>query len=126
LQPINTHNLNNKSILRVFIIVFIIQKKMFKNNLCACKNLVLITRRNLSKDHYKLIVVGGGSGGLATASKFKRALGAENIAIVEPSDIHCKYFTHNEINMSVSVYFISIYIRLSTWMDPSWRRFKRI
>lgn len=64
---------------------------MFKNSLCSCKSLVSITRRNLSKDHYKLVIVGGGSGGLATASKFKRALGAENIAIIEPADIHCKH-----------------------------------
>lgn len=40
-----------------------------------------------SKDHYKVLVLGGGSGGIAMASRIKRKVGAENVAIVEPSEV---------------------------------------
>lgn len=45
---------------------------------------------NNQKDHYKFVVVGGGTGGLATASKCARKFGAGNVAIIEPSKNHCK------------------------------------
>ncbi|XP_051976157.1 sulfide:quinone oxidoreductase, mitochondrial-like [Xyrauchen texanus] len=41
-----------------------------------------------SKDHYKVLVLGGGSGGIAMAARMKRKVGAENVAIVEPSEMH--------------------------------------
>ena len=41
------------------------------------------------KNHYKLVVVGGGTGGLATGSKSIRQFGAGNVAIIEPSTFHC-------------------------------------
>ncbi|XP_051978593.1 sulfide:quinone oxidoreductase, mitochondrial-like [Xyrauchen texanus] len=41
-----------------------------------------------SKDHYKVLVLGGGSGGIAMAARMKRKVGAENVAIVEPSKMH--------------------------------------
>ena len=41
------------------------------------------------KNNYKLVVVGGGSGGLTIASKFNKILGVNNVALVEPSDWHC-------------------------------------
>lgn len=43
------------------------------------------------KDHYKLLVVGGGSGGVAMSAKFSRILGQNNVAIVEPSEWHCRF-----------------------------------
>lgn len=42
-----------------------------------------------AKENYKLVVVGGGCGGLSTAAKFVRKLGAGNVAIIEPSNDHC-------------------------------------
>ncbi|XP_067235842.1 sulfide:quinone oxidoreductase, mitochondrial isoform X2 [Chanodichthys erythropterus] len=41
-----------------------------------------------NKDHYKVLVLGGGSGGIAMAARLKRKVGAENVAIVEPSEMH--------------------------------------
>ncbi|CAB1331868.1 unnamed protein product [Coregonus sp. 'balchen'] len=41
-----------------------------------------------SKEHYKVLVLGGGSGGITMSARMKRKLGAENVAIVEPSEMH--------------------------------------
>lgn len=40
-----------------------------------------------SKEHYKVLVLGGGSGGITMSARMKRMLGAENVAIVEPSEV---------------------------------------
>lgn len=45
----------------------------------------------LAKDNYKLLIVGGGSGGVTISSKFSRVLGSNNVAIIEPNDSHCTY-----------------------------------
>ncbi|KAK7074777.1 hypothetical protein SK128_016877 [Halocaridina rubra] len=37
---------------------------------------------------YKLLVLGGGAGGCATAAKFSSKLGAGKVAVVEPADMH--------------------------------------
>ncbi|XP_074648022.1 sulfide:quinone oxidoreductase, mitochondrial-like [Tubulanus polymorphus] len=37
---------------------------------------------------YKLLIVGGGTGGTATANRLTRILGAGNVAVIEPSDVH--------------------------------------
>nr|QTJ02331.1 sulfide quinone oxidoreductase 2 [Xenograpsus testudinatus] len=37
---------------------------------------------------YKLVVVGGGAGGCATAAKFSSKLGKGNVAVIEPADVH--------------------------------------
>lgn len=37
---------------------------------------------------FKLVVVGGGAGGCSTAAKFASKLGAGNVAVVEPKDVH--------------------------------------
>lgn len=42
-----------------------------------------------SEEKYKLVIIGAGTGGCATGSKFARKLGAENVAIIEPSQDHC-------------------------------------
>lgn len=39
-----------------------------------------------AKQHYKMLVLGGGSGGIAMGSRMKRLVGAENVAVVEPSE----------------------------------------
>ncbi|KAK4310135.1 hypothetical protein Pmani_018274 [Petrolisthes manimaculis] len=37
---------------------------------------------------YKVVVVGGGAGGCATAAKFASKLGQGNVAVIEPADMH--------------------------------------
>ncbi|KAG0717914.1 Sulfide:quinone oxidoreductase, mitochondrial [Chionoecetes opilio] len=37
---------------------------------------------------YKLVVVGGGAGGCATAAKFSSKLGRGKVAVIEPADMH--------------------------------------
>lgn len=39
-------------------------------------------------NNYKLVVIGGGSGGCATAAKFCRELGKGSVAVIEPKEIH--------------------------------------
>ncbi|KAF6133112.1 sulfide quinone oxidoreductase [Phyllostomus discolor] len=41
-----------------------------------------------AKNHYEVLVLGGGSGGITMASRMKRRVGAENVAVVEPSERH--------------------------------------
>lgn len=43
---------------------------------------------NSKKLHHKILIVGGGSGGIATAAQLKKRLSSPDIAIVEPSDKH--------------------------------------
>lgn len=40
-----------------------------------------------SKDHYKVLVVGGGSGGITMSARMKRKVGARNVAVIEPSEV---------------------------------------
>lgn len=37
--------------------------------------------------HFRLVVVGGGCGGTATANMFAKKLGAGNVAIIEPKEV---------------------------------------
>uniref|UniRef100_A0A8C5L9U1 Sulfide:quinone oxidoreductase, mitochondrial n=1 Tax=Jaculus jaculus TaxID=51337 RepID=A0A8C5L9U1_JACJA len=41
-----------------------------------------------AKNYYEVLVLGGGSGGITMASRMKSKVGAENVAIVEPSERH--------------------------------------
>ncbi|XP_030045443.1 sulfide:quinone oxidoreductase, mitochondrial isoform X2 [Microcaecilia unicolor] len=41
-----------------------------------------------TKDYYDVVVVGGGSAGITMGARMKRKVGAENVAIVEPSEKH--------------------------------------
>ncbi|XP_069316517.1 sulfide:quinone oxidoreductase, mitochondrial [Eulemur rufifrons] len=41
-----------------------------------------------AKSHYEVLVLGGGTGGITMAARVKRKVGAENVAIVEPSERH--------------------------------------
>lgn len=49
------------------------------------------SRTSHSKKHYQLLVVGGGSGGCATAAKFARKLGKGHVAVVDPSEVSLAY-----------------------------------
>ncbi|XP_034541446.1 sulfide:quinone oxidoreductase, mitochondrial-like [Notolabrus celidotus] len=44
--------------------------------------------RASAKQHYKMLVLGGGSGGIAMSARMKRIMGAETVAVVEPSETH--------------------------------------
>jgi sulfide:quinone oxidoreductase len=46
------------------------------------------TSNQLGKEHYKLVVVGGGAGGAATQAKFGSTLGKEKVAVIEPAKTH--------------------------------------
>ncbi|XP_063061746.1 sulfide:quinone oxidoreductase, mitochondrial-like [Engraulis encrasicolus] len=46
------------------------------------------TCRAASKEHVKVLVLGGGSGGITMSARMKRKVGAENVAVVEPSEMH--------------------------------------
>ncbi len=41
-----------------------------------------------TKTHFKLLILGAGSGGTSLAARLKKSLGAENIALIEPSETH--------------------------------------
>src|SRR5690349_5051021 len=38
--------------------------------------------------HHQVVIVGGGTGGIAVASRLRRSLPSAEIAIIEPSDRH--------------------------------------
>lgn len=45
--------------------------------------------QSLDAEHsFKVVVVGGGSGGCSAAAKYSRKLGKGSVAVVEPSDVH--------------------------------------
>ncbi|XP_061891972.1 sulfide:quinone oxidoreductase, mitochondrial-like isoform X1 [Entelurus aequoreus] len=44
--------------------------------------------RASAKQHYKMLVLGGGSGGIAMSARMKMMLGADKVAVVEPSEMH--------------------------------------
>ncbi len=39
------------------------------------------------KDHYKLVIVGGGAAGATMSNKFASKLGKNRVAIIEPADV---------------------------------------
>lgn len=49
-----------------------------------------------AKQHYKMLVLGGGTGGITMGARMKRLVGAENVAVVEPSEVrnpaHAVYY----------------------------------
>lgn len=40
-----------------------------------------------AKNYYEVLVLGGGSGGISMAARMKRRVGADNVAIIEPSEV---------------------------------------
>ena len=69
--------------------VHLINKNLFKN--CLSKRSFSIETSKNAKDHYKLLVIGGGTGGLAVSSKLVKKLGNGNVGLVDSCDWHCKY-----------------------------------
>ena len=69
--------------------LLVINKNLL-NNLLLKRNFSIETTKN-TKDHYKLLVIGGGTGGLAISSKLVKKLGKGNVGLVDSCDWHCKY-----------------------------------
>lgn len=64
--------------------------------------LQLHTGTNLAaKNHYEVLVLGGGSGGITMAARMKRRVGAENVAIVEPSEVSLPAFERERVCVRV-------------------------
>uniref|UniRef100_A0A3Q3FH67 Sulfide:quinone oxidoreductase, mitochondrial n=1 Tax=Labrus bergylta TaxID=56723 RepID=A0A3Q3FH67_9LABR len=49
--------------------------------------------RASAKQHYKMLVLGGGSGGIAMSARMKRIMGAENVAVVSPTHYYQPIWT---------------------------------
>ena len=69
----------------------VIQRSVFR---CLAQTDAVLAVRHFSCSHrsnansYKLVVVGGGSGGCSAAAKFCRDLGGKgNVAVIEPSEV---------------------------------------
>ncbi|XP_061138786.1 sulfide:quinone oxidoreductase, mitochondrial isoform X1 [Syngnathus typhle] len=60
----------------------------FRGSVGFCASRLHTSSRSPAKQHYKMLVLGGGSGGIAMSARMKRMLGAENVAVVEPSEMH--------------------------------------
>ncbi|XP_049579398.1 sulfide:quinone oxidoreductase, mitochondrial [Syngnathus scovelli] len=60
----------------------------FRGSVGFCASRLHTSSRSSAKQHYKMLVLGGGSGGIAMSARMKRMLGAENVAVVEPSEMH--------------------------------------
>lgn len=93
------------------------KSKFLFNNIFLLRN-ISISSANNAKDSYKLVVVGGGSAGLNISSRFVRKLGKNNVAMIEPSDWHCKY-------LSIIIYLLvkkMLGFSVPTWLDIGcWR-----
>lgn len=81
-------------------------------------------RRNLSvsasraaKDNYKLLIVGGGSGGVTMSAKFAKILGPQNVAIVEPNEWHCNYYHILSYRTPYWIMFIRYYCYYLDFLD---------
>jgi cation diffusion facilitator CzcD-associated flavoprotein CzcO len=48
---------------------------------------IIIRRFSTQQNHYKLVVIGAGCGGLACASKFAKKLSKDEIAIIDKNDV---------------------------------------
>lgn len=47
------------------------------------------TTPSADQKSYKLVVVGGGTGGCSTAARFSHHLGKGKVAVIEPSEVKC-------------------------------------
>jgi cation diffusion facilitator CzcD-associated flavoprotein CzcO len=48
---------------------------------------ILIRRFSTQQNHFKLVIIGAGCGGLACASKFAKKLSKNEIAIIDKNDV---------------------------------------
>jgi cation diffusion facilitator CzcD-associated flavoprotein CzcO len=79
---------------------------------------IIIRRLSTQQNHYKLVVIGAGCGGLACASKFAKKLSKNQIAIIDKNDV-C--LNNNFFFVLVNaILLLDTY--LSTRLDISWCR----
>lgn len=64
-----------------------LNKTTFLNDKAFVRNFS-VQSPQYQKDKYKLLIIGGGAGGLATSSRFVKKLGANNVAVVDGSEWH--------------------------------------
>ncbi|XP_077565798.1 sulfide:quinone oxidoreductase, mitochondrial [Stigmatopora nigra] len=57
-------------------------------NVGICASHLNTSSRSSAKQHYKILVLGGGTGGISMSARMKRMLGAENVAVMEPNEMH--------------------------------------
>lgn len=74
-----------------------------------------------ASQHYKLVVIGAGCGGLACASKFARKLGKNDIAIIDKNDVGY-FFVLTNLDQRLCSVASDAY--LPTRLDFGWSRFK--
>uniref|UniRef100_A0A3Q2YKL1 Sulfide:quinone oxidoreductase, mitochondrial n=1 Tax=Hippocampus comes TaxID=109280 RepID=A0A3Q2YKL1_HIPCM len=80
-------DLSRIPLLKVCCVMFTLMAALCRSvGFCAAH--LHTTSRSSAKQHYKMLVLGGGSGGIAMSARMKRMLGAENVAVVEPSEMH--------------------------------------
>jgi cation diffusion facilitator CzcD-associated flavoprotein CzcO len=48
---------------------------------------ICVRRFSTQQNHYKLVIIGAGCGGLACASKFAKKLSKDQIAIIDKNDV---------------------------------------
>lgn len=78
--------------------------------------LQLHTGTNLAaKNHYEVLVLGGGSGGITMAARMKRRVGAENVAIVEPSEVSLPPFERESVCEGVVVCVVYVHAQVRGW-----------
>ncbi len=65
------------------------QTAMFRNLLHTNKTFAQqFSTTKLSRSyHYKLVIVGGGTGGSSIANKYAKKLGVGNVAVIEPNEV---------------------------------------
>jgi len=51
---------------------------------------IIIRRFSTQQNHYKLVIIGAGCGGLACASKLAKKLSKNQIAIIDKNDVRVK------------------------------------
>lgn len=59
----------------------------------ACRMFSTTHPRAADQRSYKLVVVGGGTGGCSTAARFCHQLGKGKVAVIEPSEVTFTYFS---------------------------------
>ena len=77
---------------------------------------IIIRRLSTQQNHFKLVVIGAGCGGLACASKFAKKLSNNQIAIIDKNDV-C---LNNNLFLPLKTFFtLLVDTYLSTRLDSS-------
>ena len=80
---------------------------------------VIVRRLSTQSNHYKLVVIGAGCGGLACASKLAKKLSKNQIAIVDKNDVNINICLFLTCFMRLRTHFLDAH--LSARLDTSRR-----